>query len=130
MVRDNRTRPTGEQKVKTIVKPKPIKNEPKVIQPKSGTTTTNMFGETIKKPSQKNGGFIKLPTKPSIKRSPDIEGVPNGLIEEARKYKSAEEFVKAQNSENFEVGYDEFKNKNKAKSYFNDLIKAQRASDG
>ena len=38
--------------------------------------------------------------------------------------------MKAQNSENFEVGYDEFKNKNKAKSYFNDLIKAQRASDG
>ena len=58
--------------------------------------TKNAFWEIIKKPSQKTGGFIKLPTKPSIKRSPDIEGVPNGLIEEARKYKSAEEFVKAQ----------------------------------
>ena len=55
------------------------------IKPKS--TTTNAFGEIIDKPSNKKGGFIKIPE--IGKKSP----VKNPLVEEAKKYKSAEEFI-------------------------------------
>ena len=46
-----------------------------------------MTGEIIKKPSWKTGGFIKIP---------EIGKKVDPLVEEAKKYKSAEEFVKAQ----------------------------------
>lgn len=56
---------TSKLTSKTLVKKpvsKPlIKNESKVNKPVSSDTTTNVFGETIDKPSNKKGGFIKIP---------------------------------------------------------------------
>lgn len=58
----------------------------------------NAFGEIVKNPSNKKGGFIKIPEigKKNIVKSPD-----SGLIEEARKYKSADEFIRAQNKKDY-----------------------------
>ena len=82
---------------------------PKKITPKSNAKPTrintkssdtipegyfkNVFWEIIKNPSNKNWGFIRLPE--IGKKTP----VKNPLVEEARKYKSAEEFIK--NKTNF-----------------------------
>lgn len=71
----------------------PIKNESKVSEPTTGDTipdgyTKNAFGEIIKKPGYKKGGFIRLGSEP--------KKLSNPLVEEARKYKSADDFVKAQ----------------------------------
>ena len=54
--------------------PKPLSNESKVIKPTTGNTIPegsrkNAFGEIIKEPSNKNGGFIRNPfAKPEPKR--------------------------------------------------------------
>ncbi len=78
---------------KPIVKPNTIKNESKVSKPTTGNTIPegyfkNAFWEIQKNPSNKKWGFIKIPEigKKAVK---------NPLVEEARKYKSAEEFVKS-----------------------------------
>ena len=82
----NSTPETVPWVTKPMVKwiPNTIKNESKGIKPKS--TTTNIFGETIDKPSNKKGGFIKIPE--IGKKSP----VKNPLVEEAiPKSKTAKE---------------------------------------
>lgn len=73
-----------EQVKKPIINPK---NESKVNKPTTGDTTTNIFGETIKKPSNKKGGFIKIP---------EIGKKVEPLIEEAKKYKSVDDFINSQ----------------------------------
>ena len=54
-----------------------------MIKPTTGNTipegyTKNAFGEIIKKPSNKNGGFIRLGSEP--------KKLSNPLVEEAKKY--------------------------------------------
>ena len=84
---------------KPIVKPNTIKNESTAKSKKLNTNASdtipegyfkNAFWEIQKNPSNKKWGFIKIPE--IGKKTP----VKNPLVEEARKYKSAEEFVMAQ----------------------------------
>ena len=62
--------------------------------------TNNIFGETIKKPSNSKGGFIKIGSEP--------KKLSTSLIEEARKYKNAEDFEDAINNSSNAVSADKY----------------------
>lgn len=85
--------------IRTIVKPNSTTNAKQQVSNANASDTIpegyfkNAFWEIVKKPWYKKGGFVKIwsEPKPIVKRSADLD---TKLIEEARKYKSAEEYLK------------------------------------